>query len=58
MMRNAPNPPSIDYARTFGTIAIDAKAESGDRYEATEPRYFFSRLANFSLNFATFGATT
>ena len=57
-MRNAPHPPSIDYARTFGTIAIDAKAEPSGRYEATQPRYFFSRLANFSLNLATFGATT
>ena len=57
-MPNAPHPPSIDYARTFGTIGIDAKAEPGGRYEATQPRYFFIRLANFSLNLATFGATT
>lgn len=34
------------------------KAESSGRYETIQPHYFFSRLANFSLNLATFGATT
>lgn len=56
--RDAPHPALIDYARILGTTAIDAGAESGGRYETIQPHYFFSRLANFSLNLATFGATT
>lgn len=38
--------------------AIEATAASAARSEAIQSPYFFIRLANFSLNLATFGATT